>query len=262
MDRKHDLTENNLRSRNEEYGKSESARKNSASPPRTERSQGTSATSTSVMLDVKNARKRAEADLQLLSNRLALLRAEEQKALQKMTETKSRASEILEIKKRNEEILNEKISHHVNKEIATKEIRARAERDRLERKEKIHRNKDLLLEARRIEAFETKEEARKFMEYQMREKIATEEEKRRKAAEEKQRREQLRLLREKEKLQKEELAQQQYARKIAEEAGRTEQAERLIEQMEQEERELIERLKKTQEMQREAYEVLQKSLDV
>jgi len=69
-------------------------------------------------------------------------------------------------------------------------------------------------------------------------------------------------LREREKAQKEELAQQQYARKIAEEAERTELTERMIQQMEHEEQELIDRLKKTQDMQREAYEVLQKSLDV
>lgn len=260
-----DLTAKNLRSRNEEYGRTESERKDSGSPPRSERSrrsEGTNATTTSVMLDVKNARKRAEGDLQLLANRLALLRAEEQKALQKMNETKSRASEILEIKKRNEEMLNEKISYHVNKERATKEVRERAEKDRHERKDKIARNKDILLEAKRIEAIETKEEARKFMEYQMREKIAMEEEKRRKAAEEKRRRDQLRQLRDREKAEKEELAQQQYARKIAEEAERTEQTERMIEQMEREERELIERLKRTQEMQKEAYEVLQKSLDI
>jgi len=58
-------------------------------------------------------------------------------------------------------------------------------------------------------------------------------------------------LREREKAQKEELAQQQYARKIAEEAERTELTERMIQQMEHEEQELIDRLKKTQDMQRE-----------
>jgi hypothetical protein len=55
------------------------------------------------MLDVKNNRKRAEADLQLLANRIALLRAEEQKAISKINETKSRAKEILAFKKRNED---------------------------------------------------------------------------------------------------------------------------------------------------------------
>ena len=48
------------------------------------------------ILESKNNRKRAEADLQLLSNRIALLRLEEQKSLQKVQETKTRAKEILE----------------------------------------------------------------------------------------------------------------------------------------------------------------------
>jgi hypothetical protein len=48
------------------------------------------------ILESKNNRKRAEADLQLLSNRIALLRLEEAKSLQKVQETKNRAKEILE----------------------------------------------------------------------------------------------------------------------------------------------------------------------
>jgi hypothetical protein len=48
------------------------------------------------MLETKQERKRAETDLQLLANRIALLRLEEQKAANKVTETKMRAQEILE----------------------------------------------------------------------------------------------------------------------------------------------------------------------
>lgn len=48
------------------------------------------------MLDIKVNRKRAESDLQLLANRIALLRLEEQKAMNKVNETKTRAEEILE----------------------------------------------------------------------------------------------------------------------------------------------------------------------
>ncbi len=50
---------------------------------------------TSEMLDTKHNRKRAESDLQLLANRIALLRVEEQKAVNKIHETKARAEEIL-----------------------------------------------------------------------------------------------------------------------------------------------------------------------
>jgi hypothetical protein len=52
--------------------------------------------SSTPLLETKYNRKRAETDLQLLANRIALLKLEEQKALQKVHETKSRAEEILE----------------------------------------------------------------------------------------------------------------------------------------------------------------------
>jgi hypothetical protein len=50
----------------------------------------------SDMLDTKFGRKRAETELQLLANRIALLKLEEQRALQKVNETRSRAEEIVE----------------------------------------------------------------------------------------------------------------------------------------------------------------------
>lgn len=50
----------------------------------------------SAMMDAKGSRKRAENDLQLIANRIALLRIEEQKALEKVAETKARAMEIVE----------------------------------------------------------------------------------------------------------------------------------------------------------------------
>lgn len=48
------------------------------------------------MLELKNSRKRAEGDMQLLANRVALLKAEEERAKIKVKETKQRAKEILE----------------------------------------------------------------------------------------------------------------------------------------------------------------------
>ncbi len=49
-----------------------------------------------MMLEAKKNRKRTEADLQLLANRIQLLKNEELKALNKISETKSRAKEIQE----------------------------------------------------------------------------------------------------------------------------------------------------------------------
>ena len=51
-----------------------------------------------AMLQAKNDRRRAESDVQLLANRLAHLRAEEEKARRKIAETQRRAKEVRNIK--------------------------------------------------------------------------------------------------------------------------------------------------------------------
>ena len=49
------------------------------------------------------ARKKAEEDVKLLANRIALLKAEENKAWKKIEETKRRATEVIRLKQKNEE---------------------------------------------------------------------------------------------------------------------------------------------------------------
>merc|ERR1719517_44767 len=51
----------------------------------------------------KEARKRAELDAQLLANRIALLKQEEEKAWKKIEETRKRAQEITELRTQNEQ---------------------------------------------------------------------------------------------------------------------------------------------------------------
>ena len=75
------------------------------------------------------------------------------------------------------------------------------------------------------------------------------------------RRDALRLQKERERLQKEHTAQQEYAKRMAEEAKKRADAENLIELLEQEEKDLIDRLRRTQRLQQQAYGVLQNSLE-
>jgi len=101
------------------------AKSSAGSPARSERSNKSAESNTSTMLDVKNNRKRAEADLQMLANRIALLRTEEQKALVKIAETKTRAKEIITQKKRNEEEVQARMSGGMVREMEIKAIRAK-----------------------------------------------------------------------------------------------------------------------------------------
>ena len=50
----------------------------------------------------KLARKRADEDAKLLSNRIKLLQNEESKARKKIDETKKRANDIIKMRKRNQ----------------------------------------------------------------------------------------------------------------------------------------------------------------
>lgn len=55
------------------------------------------------LVAAKIARKRAEEDMKLLSNRIQLLKQEEQKAWKKIDETKKRAKDIITQRQRNME---------------------------------------------------------------------------------------------------------------------------------------------------------------
>ena len=77
----------------------------------------------SVMLDVVSGRKRAEGDLQMLANRIALLRTEEQRAMAKIAETKKRAKEVISLKKRHEDAVQERISGNIGREMHVKALK-------------------------------------------------------------------------------------------------------------------------------------------
>lgn len=62
-----------------------------------------------TLAEVKRRRKDIERDAQLLANRIALLKQEEQKTWKKIDDTKKRTNEILTLKKRNEDRIQKKI---------------------------------------------------------------------------------------------------------------------------------------------------------
>jgi hypothetical protein len=55
----------------------------------------------SQLVNSRAAKKRAAEDVKLLANRIALLKQEEKKALKKIEDTKKRADDIIDVKKRN-----------------------------------------------------------------------------------------------------------------------------------------------------------------
>ena len=204
-----------------------------------------------AMIEAKLNRKRAEGDLQLLMNRIALLETEEQKATNKINETISRASEIRQIKKRNEDTVQEQFSITLGREIAVKMASERALSEREITRRKLNQSRKSVEDMNRLKASEKKQESRKFDEFAQNVRIQAEMEKRKKAEEIKRREELFRQQKEREREEKELAARLEYAQKIETERVKKEDADRLIRELERKEQELIERLKKAQERQQE-----------
>jgi len=213
------------------------------------------------MLEEKTNRKRAEVDLQLLANRIALLRAEEQRALTKVTETKDRAKEIIDIKRRNEQALNEKMAKNISREQAVKEAQQKAAYEREARKRRLASSKKVIVDSKKAIADQKKQEAQHHLTLLEQNKLRLEEEKRMKALEEKRRLVLIRQAKEKEQRDKANLLAMETAAKLREEAKRRQEAEALIEALEKEEKDLIARLRQTQILQHKAFTALQASLE-
>lgn len=212
------------------------------------------------LTEAKQMRKQADEDARLLANRIALLKQEEMKAMKKIEETRKKAQDIMEARKRNEEKLrqreearrmqqdleNQKMEENRKYRERTKNLKDQANQYRLS---KAYKDVQQVKKA--------KEDYQKAIEYQrtedLAEKISTKnsiknqmkdaEERRRRMTEEK--RERARLENE---------------RKVEEENRIRREREEEVARMEQEELELIQRLQNTQLLQKSAYEDLENAL--
>jgi hypothetical protein len=213
------------------------------------------------MLEAKCNRKRAEVDLQLLANRIALLKAEEAKALQKISVTKERAEEIINIKKRNELSGTDRASLKMLREEQLRNARIRAQSANAARKARREETQRLVNETKSSEAAQKKIELERNLEVRRKQLMVEEVEKRQRVEEQRKRHELVKLKSVKEKALKEQKAQAIYSAKLTEELRRTEEADALIAQLEQEEKAMMDRLRVVHDSQQSAYKVLKSSLD-
>jgi hypothetical protein len=117
------------------------------------------------MLDLRNGRKRAEADLQLLSNRLALLRNEESRAMTKITETKNRAKEIMIMKKKNEESNKHRTAKLLGNDDVSRLAKEKVAKAKADRDNKKEATKKLIEDNRRRIANSIKEDSKRYARY-------------------------------------------------------------------------------------------------
>lgn len=214
----------------------------------------------SNMLEAKNERKRAQADVQLLANRLAHLRAEEEKARKRIQETERRAQQIQVAKERTRKRKEEskKQGNEVKKSLATASIEKSQCSDKLRSRKEEVMQKSWEEKRRQVHECKTQKNA-------MKEKIAKDREetlqslmkKKEKIRKEQEMAAKKRLI-ERKKREQEQIRRAQ--EQLAEEYRQKIVSEQLIKDMEKEEAKLIASLKATQERQRAAYRNLENVL--
>jgi hypothetical protein len=213
-----------------------------------------------AMLQAKNDRRRAESDVQLLANRLAHLRAEEEKARRKISETKRRAEEVATMKKRNallqkkkaeEKQMRNQVIQREQQRVAMRRAAQRAKRSGANNK----LNEDKLRYVR-----EQREQAKMHREQVLEGKLREEQRAKKLKDKIRQREIRLKMKREEEEKQRRSAQAKAYRKRLQEERVKQDIADSQISAMEEEEMRLIERLRKTQDMQRKAYASLETAL--
>jgi len=208
----------------------------------------------------KESRKRAELDAQLLANRIALLKQEEEKAWKKIEETRKRATEITTLRDQNEQKFGAKEQFYKAKWESIRSAQSQNQQNR-DKSKAVRESTQLgLMEARARNAEETKQHSQQMLLHK----------KERQHAELQANVERSQMIKQKKedgkrKLEEDRLAQlekfrEDYEARAAQEELLRARTDSLVAKMEKEEMELIQRLQNTQTVQRNAYEELENSL--
>eukprot|EP01029_Cantina_marsupialis_P028852 TRINITY_DN778086_c0_g1_i1.p1 TRINITY_DN778086_c0_g1~~TRINITY_DN778086_c0_g1_i1.p1 ORF type:complete len:238 (-),score=38.98 TRINITY_DN778086_c0_g1_i1:129-779(-) len=195
------------------------------------------------LIDAKKFRVQSENDKLLLSNRIQLLKAEEQKAWKRIEETKNRARKIAQLREENAKFLE--IKRQASESMSQSKISNNYPQQVFNSAEEIRkRNREIAEEEKRVknlhrrQAQKDRKMERKHAQH-MHDMVVKQHELKRSKIE------QLKLQRELE-------AKQNYLKKVEEELIRKEEADKHIEEMERIEAELIAKLHHTKNAQDEA----------
>jgi len=208
----------------------------------------------------KEARKRSELDAQLLANRIALLKQEEEKAWKKIEETRSRAQKIIDIREQNEQKSAAKEEFYKNRWDSIRAAQNCNQQNREKSRAVREAARNGLMEARHTNAARSKQQSHQIL-YQKKEREAQHRNSNfEKGDMIKQKKEDAKRRLEDERLAALERSRQDYEKRAAQEDLLRNRTEALVSQMEKEEMELIQRLQNTQTVQRNAYEELEAAL--
>lgn len=212
------------------------------------------------LLQAKLQRKQAEADAQLLANRIALLRQEEAKAWKKIQQTKVRATEILNLREDNEK----RAQHKAETNFQQGENTRKAQEQRFVQKQRDkamrQRAQAEVIRERQAEVKEVRKMRRVNEIEKQRQRQADQERARYNRAVVRAHEERLKANKEAELEAAQRKNENDYNSRVSEESTRTRTKETQVSKMEKEEMELIQRLQNAQMLQKEAYEQLEGAL--
>ncbi|RLN95337.1 hypothetical protein BBJ28_00019337 [Nothophytophthora sp. Chile5] len=207
-------------------------------------------------------RQEASKDALLLKNRIALLKAEEEKAWKKIEQTRRRAAELLKLRQDNDraaEMLRG-LAMEVERETQAS-IQVKRELvlsiDSIPKKKEISQQ---LTEARRCEAQQLKEDKQRWKEIMDRQKRDELHDAIRRKEEVENQKEALRAKKMQHKQDVDKLNRERALEKLRAEEEQTRQREAEVQDMERQELELIQRLRNTQHLQKQAFEELEAAL--
>ncbi|KAK1932005.1 hypothetical protein P3T76_012505 [Phytophthora citrophthora] len=216
----------------------------------------------SRLIEAKQRRQEASKDALLLKNRIALLKAEEDKAWKKIEQTRRRAAELLKLREDNNR------AHVMLKELALEAEREtqasiQAKRELVLSIDSIPKKKEIsmqLTEANRKEAMQLKEDKQRWKEIMDRQRLDEMTDAIRRKHEIESQKEALRIkkLTIKQDIDKHNRERALEKVRAEEEQARRHEAE--VQEMEQQELELIQRLRNTQHLQKQAFEELEAAL--
>merc|ERR1719313_741773 len=208
----------------------------------------------------KEGRKRAELDAQLLANRIALLKQEEEKAWKKIEETRKRANEVMEVRRTNEQKFKDKEDMYKKKWHDIREAQANISYNRDKSKAVRDGVRAGMLEQRQGNRTQTKMQSQQYL-LAKKEREATErQENANRSAFIKTRKEEAKRRLEEERLAQLEKYREDYESRVSQEEMLRARTDALVAKMEKEEMELIQRLQNTQTVQKNAYDELEAAL--
>jgi len=212
------------------------------------------------LLNAAHRKKHVDNDAQLLANRIALLRKEEQRAWRKIQQTKKRADEIVHMRREHERKIEEKAklakrAEAKERRIAEENLKLEesARRARLKTIEAMYRKKRSDVQRVRQERQVNRAEARA----QQQEEIQLKRERR---AAIKKHEEDLKQQREDERIRIERENEQKYLARVREKEIEARRKEKEVSKLEKVEMQLIQKLKNTQQLQQQAFQELENAL--